>query len=108
MEPTAGGFLQYQYVLTQVRLFTVYFHTVIYMFLFFFVIDHTQKQTMLIKWFNFLFIKDLPSVSQSNEQAVTTDNGEQYILSNITYTNFQNCYFFSFRSILKEVLLKCK
>ena len=54
-----------------------------------------------------LFIKDLPSVSQSNVQAVTAETEVQYTLSNIIYFKFQNCCFFSFRSILKEVLLRC-
>ena len=40
----------------------------------FFVIDRTRKQTVLIEWFKFVFIKDLPSVSQSNEQTVTAEN----------------------------------
>ena len=40
----------------------------------FFVIDRTRKQTLLIKQFNFVFIKDLSSVSHSNEQAVTAEN----------------------------------
>ena len=37
-------------------------------------IDRTRKQTLLIKRFNFVFIKDLPSVSHSNERAVTAEN----------------------------------
>ena len=58
-------------------LFTAYFHTVISMFrtsiYVVFVIDRTRKQTLLIKWFNFVFTKDLPSISQSNIQAVNTE-----------------------------------
>ena len=50
----------------------------------FFVIDPTRKQSLLIERFNFAFIKDLSSVSQSNEQAVTAENEEQYILGKIT------------------------
>ena len=41
-----------------------------------------------------LFIKDLPSVSQSNVQAVTAETEVQYTLSNIIYFKFQNCCFF--------------
>ena len=37
----------------------------------FFVIDCTRKQVQLIKLFKFIDVKDLPSVSQSNVQAVT-------------------------------------
>ena len=50
-------------------LFTVYFHNVIFVFrtsiYAVFVIDHTRKQTLLIKWFNFVFSKDLTSISQT-------------------------------------------
>ena len=53
-------------------------------------IDCTRKQTLLIKGFNFIFIKDLPSVSQSNGQA------------EIMHIKFQNCWIFSFSSIFKE------
>ena len=73
----------------------------------FVTIDDARKQTLSIKRFNFAFIKDLPSVSQSNVQAVTAETEVQYTLSNIIYFKFQNCCFFSFRSILKEVLLRC-
>ena len=67
-----------------------------------------EQFNLLIKQFNFPFTitKDLPSVSQSNEPAVTAENEKQYIFSNITYIKFQYCLFFSLRSILKEVLLK--
>ena len=41
-----------------------------------FVIDRTQKQTLLIKWFNFVFAKDLPTISQSNIQAVKAEKEE--------------------------------
>ena len=61
-------------------LFTVYFHTVIFVFrtsiYTVFVIDRTRKQTLLIKWFNFVFTKDLPSISQSNVQAVKVEKKE--------------------------------
>ena len=54
--------------------FIVYFHTVIFVLntsiYAFFVIDRTWKQALLIKWFNFVFTKDLPLISQSNVQAV--------------------------------------
>ena len=71
----------------------------------FFVIDRTRKQTLLIKRFNFVFIKDLPSISQSNEKVVKAENGEQYSLSNVICIKLQNCCFFSLRCILEEVLL---
>ena len=61
-------------------LFTVYFHAVtsvfrtsIYAVL---VIDSTRKQTLLTKWFNFVFTKDLPLISQSNVQAVKAEKEE--------------------------------
>ena len=61
-------------------LFTVYFHTVISVFrisiYIVFVIDRTRKQTLLIKWFDFVFTKDLPSISQSNIQAVKAEKEE--------------------------------
>ena len=41
-------------------------------------------ETLLIRRFNFVFIKDLSSFSQSNEQAVTAENEEQYLLGKIT------------------------
>ena len=61
-------------------LFTVYFHTVISVFrisiYIVFVIDRTRKQTLLIKWFDFVSTKDLPSISQSNVQATKAENEE--------------------------------
>ena len=58
----------------------MYFHTVISVFCTsiyaIFVIDRTQKQTLLIKWLNFVFTKDLPSISQSNIQAVKAEKEE--------------------------------
>ena len=61
-------------------LFIVYFHTVISVFCTgiyaLFVIDRTRKQILLIKWFNFVFTKDLPSVSQSNISAVEAEKEE--------------------------------
>ena len=58
----------------------MYFHTVISVFrtsiYAVFAIDRTRKQTLLIKWFNFVFIKDLPSISQSNVQAVRAEKEE--------------------------------
>ena len=58
----------------------MYFHIVISMFrtsiYAVFVIDHTRKQTLLIKWFNFGFTKDLPSISQPNVQAVKPEKEE--------------------------------
>ena len=59
---------------------TVYFHTVISLFnkgiYTVFVIDSTRKQTFLIKWFSFVFTKDLPSINQSNVQAVNAEKEE--------------------------------
>ena len=58
----------------------MYFHTVISVFCTsiyaIFVIDRTQKQTLLTKWLNFVFTKDLPSISQSNIQAVKAEKEE--------------------------------
>ena len=50
-----------------------------------FVIDRTRKQTLLIKLFDFVFTKDLPSISQSNVQAVKAEKEEQYTLSNMIH-----------------------
>ena len=58
------------------------------------VIDYTRKQTLLIKRNHFVFTRDLPSVSQSNVQAVMAENEEQHTLSNIIYTKFQNGWYF--------------
>ena len=61
-------------------LFTVYFHNVISVFCTsiyaVFVIDRTRKQTLLVKWFNFAFTKDLPSIIQSNIQTVKAEKEE--------------------------------
>ena len=61
-------------------LFTAYFHSAISVFCAsiyaFFVIDPTRKQMLLIKWFNYAFTKDLPSISQSNVQAVKSEKTE--------------------------------
>ena len=58
----------------------MYFHTVISVFrtsiYAVFVIDRTQKQTRSIKWFNFVFTKDLPSISQPNVHPVKAENEE--------------------------------
>ena len=40
---------------------------------FFCVNDHNQKQTLLIKRFNFALIEDRPSVSQSNIKSATAE-----------------------------------
>ena len=63
------------------------------------------SHSLLIKWFNFVFTKDLPLISQSNVQAVKAEKEEWYTLSNIIYIKLQNYCFFSLRSILK--LLNC-
>ena len=70
----------------------------------FFVIDHTRRQTFSFKWFSFVFIKDRSSVLR----AVTAENEEQYILSYKIYFKLQKCCFFSLRSTVKGVLLKCR
>ena len=81
-------------------LFNVYFHTVISVFhtsiYAAFVIDCTRKQTLLIKLFDFVFTKDLPSISQSNVETVKVEKEEQYILSNMIYIKIPNCCFFFF------------
>ena len=81
--------------------FTVYFHNVISVFrtsiYAVFVTDRIRKQTLLIKLFYFAFTKDLPSISQSNVQAVKAENEEQYTLSNMTYIKFPSCCFFFFK-----------
>ena len=66
-------------------LFTVYFHTVISML----HLDRTRKQMLLIKRSNFVLTEDLPSISQSNVQAVTAKYEEQYALSNMIYIKLQ-------------------
>ena len=40
----------------------------------FFVTDRTRKQALLIKRFNFVYFKDLPSASHSNNRDVTAEN----------------------------------
>ena len=39
----------------------------------------------------FVFTKDLPSIIQSNEQAATAKNEEQYTLNKMIYIKLQNC-----------------
>ena len=41
-----------------------------------FVTDRTRKQTLLIKLFDSVFTKDLPSISQSNVEAVKAEKEE--------------------------------
>ena len=57
----------------------MYFHAVTYVFrtsiYAVLVIDRTRKQT-LTKWFNFVFTKDSPLISQSNVQAVKAEKEE--------------------------------
>ena len=76
----------------------MYLHTVISVFrtsiYAVFVIDRTWKQTLLITLFDFVFTKDLPSISQSNVQAVKAEKEEQYNLSNIYTLNYQIITFF--------------
>ena len=69
--------------------FTLYFSCFTFL-----VVDRTQKQTLLIKRFNFAPIKDRPSVCQSNLKVVTAENEKQYTLSNIIYIKFHNCWVF--------------
>ena len=52
-------------------------------------INRTRKQTLLIRRLNFVFIKDLPSVSQCKLQTATAGNEQQPTLT----TKF---FFFSF------------
>ena len=87
-------------------LFTVQFHTVSSVSSVFrtsiyavFVIDCFRKQTLLIKWYNFVFTKDLPD--QSNVQAATAEKEEYYTLCNMMSIKLQNYCFFSLRYILK-------
>ena len=58
----------------------MYSHTVISVFrtsiYSVFVTDRTRKQTLLIKLFDFVFTNDLPSISQSNVQAVKAEKEE--------------------------------
>ena len=57
------------YFHTEISVFRTSIHAV-------FVIDRNRKQTQLIKWFNFVFTKDLPSIIQSNAQAVKAEKEE--------------------------------
>ena len=68
-----------------------------------FVIDRTRKQTQLIKLFDFVFTKDLPSISQSNIQAVKAEKEEQYTLSNMIYIKLPNICFFFWSEVYFEV-----
>ena len=55
------------------RAVTSVFRTSIYAAL---IIDGTRKQMLLSKWFNFVYTKDLPSISQSNVQALKAEKEE--------------------------------
>ena len=84
-------------------LFTVHFHAVISMFHFLCYWSHSKainSSLFLLKIYH-------RSVNQSNVQAVTVENEEEYTLSNIIYIKFQNCCLFCLRPIMKEVLQKC-
>ena len=61
-----------------------------------FVIDRTRKQTLLIKLFDFVFTKDLPSINQSNVHAVKAEKEELLTLSNMIYIKSPNSCFFLF------------
>ena len=78
----------------------MYFHTVISVFrtsiYAVFVIDCTRKQTLLIKLFDFVFTKDLPSINQSNVHAVKAEKKELLTLSNMIYIKSPNSCFFLF------------
>ena len=78
----------------------MYFYTVISVFrtsiYVVFVIDRTQKQQLLIKLFDFVFTKDLPSISQSNVRAAKAEKEEYYTLSNMIYIKLPKCCFFFF------------
>ena len=63
----------YHVLYTSLCIFRLYIHCFS-----FFVIDRTRKQTLFIKRFNFVFIKDIQSVSHSNERAITAENEQQY------------------------------
>ena len=79
----------FPYFMYHVLHFSLCFHIVISVFCTsiyaVFVIDRTRKQTLLIKWFNIVFTKDLPSISLSNIQAVKAEKEERYTLSNMIY-----------------------
>ena len=74
-------------------LFTVYLHIVVSMFRFLCYWSHS-KANAVDQTIQLDFIKDLPSITQSNLQAATAENEEQYTLSNIIYIKLQNCCFF--------------
>ena len=87
-------------------LFTVYFRTVISMLRFLCYWSHS-KVNAVNQTIQLFLTKDLPSISQSNVQAVTAKN-ECNIPWVTWYTlNYKIIAFFSLRSILKEVLVKC-
>ena len=86
-------------------LFKVYFHTVISMFCFLCYWSHL-KPTLLIKRFNFAFIKRSTIDHSVKRTSCNSWKWRAICLSNIIYIKLQNFYFFSLRSILKEVLLK--
>ena len=76
----------------------MYFHTVISVFRTSIyavsVIGRTRKQMLLIKLFDFVFTKGLPSISQSNVQAVKAEKEEQNTSSNMICIKLPNCYLF--------------
>ena len=58
-------------------LFTVYFHTAVFMFRFLCYWSHL-KANAVNQTIQFVFIKGLPLIAQSNVQVVTAENEEQY------------------------------
>ena len=82
-------------------------HALLLLMFRFFVIDRTRKQTLLTKRISFVFINGRLSVSQ------TYNVQRAEMKSNILWVTWYalNCKifaFFSLRSSLKEVLLKCR
>ena len=78
--------------------FTLYFPCFAFLLL-------IKLEALLVKRFSFVFIKVRPSVSQT--YVCSAENEERYTLSNTIRIKFQNCCFFSLRSSLIKVRLKC-
>ena len=74
-------------------LFTVYFHTAIFMICFLCYWSHL-KANAVNQTIQFVFFKDLPSITQPNVQVATAENEEQYPWVTYCTLNYKIAAFF--------------
>ena len=80
----------YSFCIPCIILFNVYFNTTFHVSLFYCLHLKTDAfQSGISSWF-----RKRSTIGQLNVHAAKAENEEQYILNNIIYIAFQNCYFF--------------